>query len=249
MKTLTLIAVLLALVLTGCHHSINSGVRGSGKRETQKRDIQPFTSVSSEGAFNIEIVAQKTQSVEIEGDDNILPLIGTDVSGNTLTIKSQKAFSVSEPITLRIAVADLTALHVSGAGSVEITGLKNDHFSIECDGAPSVKVSGSTKNLNINTSGAGKIDTHALHAATGVVDSKGVAKIDVDVKDELDVTISGPSTVTYEGDPKINKTIHGPGKVEKRASEGAWEFRIANENRELRIANCESCRANWRAIL
>ena len=33
--------------------------------------------------------------------------------------------------------------------------------------------------------------------------------------------------VTYEGDPTINKTIHGPGKIVERASEGAWEFRTA----------------------
>jgi hypothetical protein len=39
---------------------------------------------------------------------------------------------------------------------------------------------------------------------------------------------SGPSVVTYEGDPSINKTIHGPGKVERRATEGAWEFRMAH---------------------
>jgi hypothetical protein len=48
-----------------------------------------------------------------------------------------------------------------------------------------------------------------------------VSQIDVDVADQLDVTISGPSRVTYEGDPVVNKTIHGPGKLEKKASTGA----------------------------
>jgi len=35
------------------------------------------------------------------------------------------------------------------------------------------------------------------------------------------VTVSGPSRVTYKGDPVVNKTVHGPGKVEKRSDEGA----------------------------
>ena len=228
MKTLTLVVTLLAFATIGCHHSINAGVKGSGKREVQKRDVQPFTSISSMGAFNIEVVAQKAQSLEIEGDDNILPLISTEVSNNTLRIKNVRGFSINEPVKIRISVPDLSGLNVSGAGSVDISGLKNEKFEIGCDGAPTIKVSGTTKVIDIDSSGAGKIDTHNLHAQSGVIDSKGVTKIDVDVKDQLDVTISGPSTVTYEGDPTINKTIHGPGRVEKRASEGAFELRIAN---------------------
>jgi hypothetical protein len=35
------------------------------------------------------------------------------------------------------------------------------------------------------------------------------------------VTVSGPSQVVYAGNPTVNKTIHGPGKVEKRESEGS----------------------------
>jgi len=248
MKILTILIALVALTATGCKHGINTGVKGSGKRVVQKRDVGAFTSISSMGAFDIEVVAQKTQSVEIEGDDNILPLISMEVSSNSLRIKNDQGFSVSEPVKIRISVPDLTALHVSGAGTIDIAGLKNDSFVIECDGAPNIKVAGSTKTLNINTSGAGKIDTHSLHASTGVIESKGVAKIDVDVKDHLDVNISGPSTVTFEGDPTINKTIHGPGKVQKRESEGAFEIQMANENRGLRVANCDACHSQSTTI-
>jgi hypothetical protein len=38
--------------------------------------------------------------------------------------------------------------------------------------------------------------------------------------DYLDVTVSGPSQVTYEGDPVVHKTMHGPGGVEKKGSSG-----------------------------
>lgn len=221
MKKLVLVLLVLTLPVIGCKHGMNSGVKGSGKREVQKRELQPFTSISSQGAFNIEVTSQKTLSFEIEGDDNILPLISTEVSNNVLRIKDIKRFSISEPVMIKISVPNLEGLTVSGAGKIDISGLKNDKFEIDCDGAPTIKVSGTTKVVDIDTSGAAKIDTHNLHASKGVVDSKGVSKIDVDVVDQLDVTISGPSTVTYRGEPTINKTIHGPGKLEKRASEGA----------------------------
>jgi hypothetical protein len=241
MKTLTLVLALIALTTISCKHGVNIGVKGSGKREVQKRGVSAFTSISSMGAFNIEVVAQKEQSLEIEADDNILPLVSTEVSNNVLRIKNDKGFSISEPVVVRISVPDLSALNVSGAGNISISGLKNEKFEIDSDGAPTIKVSGSTKVIDISTSGAAKIDAHGLHAATGVIDSKGVSKIDVDVKNQLDVTITGPSIVTCEGDPTINKTIIGPGKVEKRQSEGAFQLRMADENRALRIATCDSC--------
>ena len=228
MKKLTTVLILLVIVGAACKHGMHSGVRGSGKRVVQKREVQPFNSIATEGAFNIEVVCQKDLGLEIEGDDNILEMVSTDVSNNVLRLKNLKNYSVSEPIEIRISAPNIEGLTVSGAGKIDISGLKNDKFEIDSNGAPQIKVSGSTNVVDIDSNGAGKIDTHNLRAEKGVVDSKGVSKIDVDVRNQLDVTISGPSTVTYQGDPSINKTIHGPGKLERRASEGAWEFRIAN---------------------
>src|SRR6476620_9985064 len=113
MKQLLLIIVLVALASLGCHVGMGS-IKGSGKRGVQKRDIQAFTSISTEGAYNINVVCQKEQSLEIEGDDNILPLITTDVSNNVLHVKSRQNYSVAEPIVLRISVPNLEALSVSG---------------------------------------------------------------------------------------------------------------------------------------
>jgi Putative auto-transporter adhesin, head GIN domain len=228
MKKLTLVLILVVIAGAACKHGMHSGVKGSGKRVVQKRDVQPFKSIATEGAFNIEVVCQKDLSLEIEADDNILELVETDVSNDVLHLKNVKGYSMAEPVEIRISVPNLEGLSVSGAGKIDITGMKNEKFEIDSDGAPSIKVSGSTNVVDIDSSGAAKIDTHNLHAEKGVVDSKGVSNIEVDVRDQLDVTISGPSTVTYQGDPSINKTIHGPGKLERRASEGAWEYRLAN---------------------
>ncbi len=227
MKKLTLGLVLLMITGVACKHSMHSGIRGSGKRALQKRNVEAFKSISTEGAFNIKVVCQKDLALEIEGDDNILELVGTEVSNDVLHLKNVRNYSVAEPVEIRISVPNIEGLSVSGAGKIDITGMKNEKFEIDAEGAPQIKVSGSTNVVDIDTSGAAKIDTHNLHAEKGVVDSKGVSNIEVDVRDQLDVTISGPSTVTYQGDPSINKTIHGPGKLERRASEGAWEYRTA----------------------
>lgn len=220
MRKLALLLVVLPIVALGCHHRGNE-IQGSGKREVQKRQIAPFTSIDTHGAFNIIVTLQKDVSLEVEGDDNVLNYVTSEVSNNVLRLSNSKNYSVSEPVTFKISVPNLEGLSVSGAGNVDINGMNNDKFEIDSNGAPTITVSGTTKMLDIDTNGAGKINTHNLRASRGVVESKGVSKVEVDVADQLDVTVSGPSSVIYKGDPVVNKTVNGPGKVERRNSEGA----------------------------
>jgi len=221
MRKLALLVALLPIVASGCHHGARSDIRGSGKREVQKRPIAAFTSIDTEGAFNITVTCQKDLSLEVEGDDNVLNYVTVEVKNNVLRLSNSRGYSTSEPVSFKISVPNLEGLSVSGAGNIEIKEMKNDKFEIDSSGAPSITVSGTTKIIDIDTNGAGKIDTHNLRASRGIVESNGVSKVDVDVADQLDVTVSGPSLVTYKGDPVVNKTVHGPGKVERRSSEGA----------------------------
>jgi len=218
-KKLALLVVLIALgaACHGMHHR----VQGSGKRLKETRNLGSFNSISTEGAFDIEVVCQKPQEVEISGDDNILPLVTTEVSNNVLHIRSLRNFSASAPLTLRISALDLVAIHSSGAGTIEVSGLKNDQFEIEVNGAPTIKASGETKVLKIDANGAGNIDAHKLRAARVAVESKGVSGVEVYAAEQLDVTVSGPSHVLYRGNPVVHQTVHGPGSVEKKESEGA----------------------------
>jgi hypothetical protein len=114
MKTLAILFILIAVPLAGCHHGMHSGVKGSGKREVQKRDVSAFTSISTQGAFNVDVVCQKAQSLEIEGDDNILPLISTEVSNGVLRLKNEKNYSVSQPVTIKISVPNIDGLPFQG---------------------------------------------------------------------------------------------------------------------------------------
>jgi len=218
-KRIVLLLVLISLV-AGCHR-IHDEIAGSGKLQKQRRDVGSFNSISTQGAFDLEIVCQKPQSLEIEGDDNVLPLITTEVSNNVLHIRSLRGYSASEPITIKISLPDLEGISASGAGTIEVSGLKNEKFEIDASGAPAIKASGETRVLDIDASGAGKIDTHKLRAARVVVDSKGVSKVEVYAAEQLDVTVSGPSHVIYQGDPVVKQTVHGPGSVKKKESEGA----------------------------
>lgn len=221
MKKLAWLMLLLPVLLAGCHHGRFTEIKGNGKRELQKRSVKPFTSISANGAFTIEVTCQKDLSLEIEGDEDVLGFVGTDVDNNILRLDKKQNFFTSEPIRVKISVPNLEGLAVNGAGNIDIKGMNNDKFEIDTNGAPTITVSGKTKMIDIAANGAGKVDTQNLHAARAVVDARGVARVDLDVSDQLDVEISGPSSVTYSGNPAVNKNIHGPGKLTRKGGEGA----------------------------
>ena len=220
MKRIVCVALLASLAL-GCSRGLLNRVHGSGNRKSEERKVASFTSIVTDGAFDITVVSQKQYALEIEGDDNILPMIATDVSGNVLHIKNRSGYSVSQPIKITISVPNLEAVSSNGAGRIKIADLKNDRFELDVNGAPSLEASGETKFLKIKANGAGNIDTHRLRATKADVNSNGVTQINLYAREQLDVVVSGPSNVTYEGDPVVNQTINGPGSIQKKASQGS----------------------------
>jgi len=192
------------------------GVRGSGVRKTEQRDLPGFNAIETSGAFDVEVTCQKPASLEIEADDNIVPLVQTDVRGGVLYVSTTKSYSSSGGIKLRITVPDLASVKSTGAGKFNIAGVKNDKFEIRSTGAATVVAAGQSKSVKISSTGAGKIDAHELRASDADVSVTGAAGVDVYATDELDVTVSGAGRVTYSGNPKVNKKVSGAGQVIKK---------------------------------
>ena len=217
MKRLAICLTALLLVLGGCHLG---GVRGSGVRKTETRDLPAFTAIETTGAFDVQVTCQKTPSFEIEGDDNILPLIQTEVRNGVLRVSSHKPFNTRQPISLRINVADLTSVSSTGAGKFVVSNLKNENFEIRSTGAAFVTAEGQSTSVKIRSTGAGKIDSHDLRAARVEVNVTGAAAVDVYASEQLDVTVSGAGRVTYSGDARVTKRVSGAGQVNKKEQEG-----------------------------
>src|SRR5260370_39177081 len=111
------------LLFTGC-----LGVHGSGVRKTEKRDLPAFTSIETTGAFEVEVTCQKPARFEIEADDNILPLVETEVKGGVLRVTTTKHYSSRGGIALRIAVPNLESVKSTGSCKIHISDVKNDTF-------------------------------------------------------------------------------------------------------------------------
>jgi hypothetical protein len=216
----SILTVVVLFTFSACRH-LGKGVQGSGVRKTEKRDLGSFTSIQASGAYEMKVTCQQAGSFEIEGDDNILPLIKTEVRDGVLHILNEKSYNPTTVIMVRIGLADLNRFTSNGAGDVSITNVKNDKLSINSTGATKIKVDGQTRLAEINVPGAAKIDASNLRAERAAVTVTGAAQVDVYASQQLDVTVSGVGQVAYYGNPGVvNKNVTGLGNVTKKESGG-----------------------------
>jgi hypothetical protein len=226
MQKLVLISsIFLAVVFSGagCRHftsHFDSGIKGSGLRKTEKRELQPFKTIDVSGVYETEITCQKPASFEIEADDNILPLIKTEVRDGTLFVSNDQRYSSARAVSLRISLPELMRVATRGAGTVNIAGFNGETLSLESTGAASVTAAGKAKSLDVSSTGAGDIEAANLTAEKVSVRVTGAASVAVFASDQLDVTVAGAGSVKYSGNPKtVNKSVSGFGSVSKQESQ------------------------------
>lgn len=209
-------ALVVVAVLTGCH-GFGGGERGSGTPKTEAREVAAFTHVSLEGSMNADITVGSAQAVELSGDDNIVPLIVTEVRDHELRVRPSKPVRPKLDLVARIATPTLTALAASGSTDIELRGIAGDAFAIDASGSTELTASGTVQKLTIEVSGSAKIDATAVKAQNVTLEVSGSAELDVYASDVLDVHISGSATVRYAGSPRdVRKAISGSATIEPR---------------------------------
>lgn len=190
-------------------------VHGSGNIVSDVRDLDGFHAVDVGGIFQVEITARQSYSVEVQTDDNLLPLVSTHVDDDgVLHIESEGRIKSGSPIRVRITAPDIDNLDVSGAANVTVNGLSNTGLSVDSSGASRIKVAGETDKLTLDVSGATKVDAEDLHAAIANVDASGASNVIVNVSGRLTTDASGASHVTYVGSPtSVEKKSSGASSV------------------------------------
>ena len=182
--------------------------KGSGNIVREARNVSGFRGVDVGGVFQVEITAQKEFSVEVEADDNLLPMITTEVRGGILHIHTNKKISTGNPLRVRISAPDLEQLEVSGAANVSMKDLNNANLVVDSSGASKVQIVGVTKRLEMDVSGATRVEASELKAVDARIEASGASNVQVNVSGELKADASGASKIAYTGSPSNvqNKT-------------------------------------------
>ncbi len=222
------------------NQELSSGeiVKGSGTMTTEERQVSGFNRVVFSGFGDMEISQGETESLVITADDNLLPLITTQVRAGELEIGLKPGVRMLPVGTIhyQLVVKDLERLVVSGAGKVNVAALNTDQLKITNSGASginldnlqtsrleavlsgtgSITADGTADYLDVNISGAGGFNAADLHSQQAVVHISGLGSATVWVDEQLDASISGAGSINYYGNPVVKQKITGLGSIRKQ---------------------------------
>lgn len=209
-------------------------IRGNGIPESEYRLVSEFSSVSSEGNFQVHITSGDAHEVLVKSESNLLPYILTDVEGRNLRIRVQGIHNLMSqlPIEVYITVPEISGIVQSGSGVITTGWFEGESFSMVVSGSGSINtsldadfvetvlsgsgnlhVAGQTEDASLVLSGSGRIDALDLEVSSCDAKISGSGDIWVDVEDYLKAVISGSGNVIYSGSPVIETVVSGSGGV------------------------------------
>ena len=197
--------------------SFNARIKGSGVPSSEARPVGEFTGIDVGGVFEVEAMAGKEYSVQVQADDNLLAHVTTEVESGVLRIGTNERINPETPLRVIVSAPDIDHLDVTGASKLSLSGVTNSELGIHTSGASKVRLTGETSDLNIEVSGASSIDADALRSKTATVDASGASKVSVFVTERLNSDASGASKIQYSGSPtSVEKKTSGASSVHQK---------------------------------
>ncbi len=210
-------AVLLVALLAVTSCGSAGAVVGSGNVRTEERPVQGFTRVELEGLGDLTVTQGGSESLKIETDDNVLPLVTSEVRGNTLVLGLQQGtYLRTTRLNYTVTIKQLDGVTISGSGSAQLNDVASQALEVNVSGSGGVRSAGRADASKIDISGSGSYDGAALTSRTASVVVSGSGSAVVQASETLDVKVSGSGTVEYVGNPRVSQDITGSGGVRKR---------------------------------
>ena len=197
------IAALIAIpILLGSFFPVTQ-VIGSGSLQTQEVNITDFTTIDASYGFKVNIIQSNSYKVTITTDSNILDLVQTSKSDNTLHISLKPGYSIQTfLLKAEISMPNIQALHFSGGtnGTAENIASSND-LQIELSGGSICRMSGTANNLSVTASGGSNFDLNELVVHNAQIELSGGSQGTINLNGTLNADLSGGSRLFYRGSP------------------------------------------------
>ena len=206
--------ILTMLAFTACDELI--GERGNDVRVTKEITVDSFEKIEISGAFKILLTPSRSHEIIIEADENLLKYINISVRGNRLFIETDRRLSSRKGIKIEIPVKNLREISSSGASDIESAEpISAKELEIEASGAGKIDLKLDVKLVTINLSGAVMVYLEGVGERLEL-DMSGAGSLAAEgfeVRD-CEVDISGVGHVLVNVSGTLAAQVSGLGKVE-----------------------------------
>ncbi len=219
---------------------LGSTVNGSGNIKSENRPVSGFTGLNLSLPADVELLQGNRESLIIETDDNILPLIETVVENGALNIRFKEKDSSIKTMTLKILVniKNIDSLSISGSGHIyantlqsaqlktriagsgdlHIKNLTADSLTISVAGSGGFSAAGKVNSIEAKIAGSGDIKASHLEARTVKISVAGSGDAAVWATQSLTASVAGSGDVTYYGDAQVTQSVAGSGSIKRLGS-------------------------------
>ena len=241
MKKLLITSFVLLFTLSASAQWWGKGerIKGNGNLKTEKRKTTDYDGVSVGGSFDVLLVKGKEGNIKIEGEENILPYIITEVKNGNLEVKVKKGYNIktTSKLVVTVPVKEIEKVSLGGSGNVKgsltlksenlklsLAGSGNMDLDVDTKnlktsvaGSGDIKVSGETDNMKCSIAGSGNIKGYELQANSVKASIAGSGNISASVKNEINASIAGSGNIYYKGNPpKVKSSTAGSGSIRSR---------------------------------
>lgn len=240
MKTITL--TLVSLFFLNLSHSQwwekGEKIKGNGNITTVTRTTSDYDGISCAGNFDYVLVAGTEGKITIEGEENLLKYIITEVKGDKLVVKTENNVnlkpSANKSILITIPFKDINNIALAGAGDltskdtvrasdlkVSMAGSGDVVLTIETNsvkgrlaGSGDLTLKGKTNDLDANIAGSGDFHGFELLANNTDVSIAGSGDAEVVSNESIKARVAGSGDIKYKGNPKKEDTkVIGSGNI------------------------------------
>jgi hypothetical protein len=237
-QTINILLLMITCIILATSCRKDHWVKGEGPEVTNIRSASGFSSVSLSINAQVEIVQDSVFLIELKGQQNILNIVTTSVSGNTLDIdvKRNTVMRKHSPVTVTVHMPTLASMDISGSGDMNCSGpFSTENLNLNISGSGNISFTGVVHNsISANVSGSGGITlngtstcVHAKYTISGsgninaewmkadYVDAhiSGSGDQRIYVLKQLNAHISGSGDIYYRGNPGVSADISGSGKL------------------------------------
>ena len=236
------IALLITATLffTNCMGQWNKGIKGNGNITTITRSTSDYDAIRCAGSFDYILVKGTEGNIKIEGDENLLDYVITEIEYGGLVVKTKNDVNLKpskgKSIKIYIPIQDIEKISLAGSGdlyssevileddlNISLAGSGNINLDIKTTtvkakiaGSGDITLKGRTNNLVADVTGSGDFNgfnlqsNHTEASVTGSGDAKVIGNT------FLKARVTGSGDITYKGNPeKLDTNVAGSGSISK----------------------------------
>lgn len=218
----------------------NKKVKGNGNVVKITRTTPDYDGIKCSGSFDYVLVAGTEGSITIEGEENLLEYIITEVKGNNLVVRTENNVNLqtgrNKNIKITIPFKDISSVSLAGSGdlwtesvintsglSVSLAGSGDIKLDVKAEtvksslaGSGDIELKGSTNTLDVSVAGSGDFEGFGLQANDTKVSVAGSGDAQVVSNETLKANVAGSGSIKYKGNPKKEDSkVAGSGSIRK----------------------------------